>query len=132
MSCNWCSYELSLVYPCFKGYTIFNSYGDNLGYNLCSMNCCLSQIYKIGVQTNQYVDQLYKFYNLKGFIPEAKPKNKLSKFGGTLSYTQYREEFICPPPDYEEEFVENDYEFEDDPYKINSEYEDYDGCGYYE
>lgn len=119
MSCDWCNYDLKLVYPNFEGYAVLNGYGEPIGNYCCSINCCVSQIQKLGHQVDIRLEQLYYYYNISGNVKPARDRKLLSKFGGNLSYSQFRSGFICPPPIYEEKYEEyDDYEFDDgDPYR---------------
>lgn len=120
MSCSWCGYSLNLVYPHFTGYQVFNGYGGNLGFTMCSLNCCVAQIYRLDVQVEPRLEYLYDYYGIAGRIEPARDKSKLTVNGGTLSYSQFRQNFICPPTsesEYYEEEAYEDYEFEDDPYR---------------
>jgi hypothetical protein len=118
MSCSWCDYDLDKVSPGFSGYMIFNSFGETMSYRVCSMNCGVAQIYELGTQVDLRVEKLLNYYQVSSYIYPAKPRTKLTKFGGTLSYSVYRRDFICPYGEPEE-----DYDYEDDydnPYRISS------------
>ena len=85
---------------------------------MCSINCCVAQIYKLGLQTEPRLEYLYDHYGVSGPVRPAPDPNKLTFNGGSLSYTQYRQNFVCPPICEEYQDEEEDYEFEDgDPYR---------------
>ena len=114
MSCDWCNYDLKLVYPNFNGYAVLNEVGEATGDYCCSINCCISRITNLGYQVDTRLDQLYIYYNITSNVKMAKEKKFLAKFGGNLTYYQFREGFICPHPIYEEEYEEEyDYDFDD-------------------
>jgi hypothetical protein len=117
MQCDWCYYELNNVYPRFPGYDLFNDYGDALGYTMCSINCCVAQIYKLGIRTDIRLEYIYENYGVTGPVKPAPNPNKLIFNGGNLTYTQYRQNFVCPPLYNDDYNQEEDYEFyDDDPY----------------
>lgn len=118
MQCDWCYYELANISRNFPGYDIFNAYGNALGYTMCSINCCVAQIYKLGLQVEPRLEYLYDHYGINCPVRAAPDPNKLTLNGGSLSYAQYRQNFVCPPIYEEQDVDEDDYEFDDgDPYR---------------
>ena len=81
MSCDWCNYDLKLVYPNFNGYAVLNEVGEATGDYCCSINCCISRITNLGYQVDTRLDQLYIYYNITSNVKMAKEKKFLAKFG---------------------------------------------------
>ncbi len=137
--CSWCNYNISEVHSNFSGYITFNTEGRTEYYvRFCSINCCIAHINSFEEDTiNQIekkIDYLYRNYNLRGYIAEAKNPKRLKINGGNLSYDEYREGFICPEPDSSNKRVspkidrinDDDYISEDENVYYQEEYEEED------
>jgi hypothetical protein len=127
--CDWCKYSLNSVYPNFEGYTCFDEYGYSLRQYFCSINCSIAYVNfdneKSDFVIDKRVDWIYKIYEIRNFVSEAKKPNKLIVNGGYLSYDEYREGFCCPKPkdyngsskiNYSVYQNDNDYDEEIDDY----------------
>ena len=103
MSCTWCSFNFNSIDSYFGGYITFDKYGTKSGLRFCSINCCSAYIntdkYDSVVDNNKKLDMLYSYYGIECFIVDAKDPKRLKKFGGDLTYEQYRSNFICPDID---------------------------------
>lgn len=101
--CDWCNYELSKVHPenpGFDGYTCFDEYGYSLRYYFCSINCAIAYVNfdnsKSDAVIDKRIDWIYKIYDIRDFVCEAKKINRLTINGGNLTYDEYRNGFCCP------------------------------------
>jgi hypothetical protein len=129
-NCNWCGYNLSLVYPNFSGYNIFNTYGyPEYHLRFCSINCCIANInsFDEDISINEKrMKHLSEKYIIKGYVSEARPPKRLQINGGNLTYEEYRENFFCPkienqkrfsPKIREDEYERNEFiSDEEEPY----------------
>ena len=96
MFCEWCGYNYQLDDDHSEGYRIYLLNGHYLTGKFCSMNCCASHIININKDVSIRLKQLRAYYNLyDDIVPAGNPK-ELIKNGGTLSYDQYRKDFIYP------------------------------------
>lgn len=114
MSCNWCDYEINS-----ESYVIFDHHRKPRSLTFCSLNCCVAHISNREEikYVEQMIESLYIYYRIKGYIPEAPSKTKLKKFGGSLEYSEYRQNFICPKTQMKLEIYEDEYiSDEDDRY----------------
>ena len=111
MSCNWCDYELNS-----ESYVIFDHNRKPRPSTFCSLNCCAAYISKCEEieYIEQMIESLYIYYRIKGYIPEAPSKTKLKKFGGSLEYSEYRQNFICPKTQVKLETYEDEYISDED------------------
>lgn len=111
MSCSWCDYDLVK-----ESYVIFDHHRKPKSVVFCSLNCCVAHI--SNCEEVEYVEQmiesLYIYYRIKGYISEAPSKYKLKKFGGSLEYSEYRQNFICPKTQVSLETYENEYNYTED------------------
>ena len=131
MNCSWCSYVIGDDEPIYNTFDIYNR---NSGMRFCSINCCSAYIttdkYESITNINKKLDFLYEYYGINTIIADAKNPKRLKKFGGDLTYEQYRCNFVFPKvPEYKNSFdIKNEYyDFEDDydRLKRESEYLDY-------
>lgn len=114
MSCDWCSFPLSLVFPGFTGYSYFDADGNFMREKCCSLNCCVAFIQRSDYQVDDKLKHLKQYYSIFYTIEPAKPRRKLSKFGGNLTYVEYRRNFICPSPDENEEYYSEEDDYDND------------------
>lgn len=129
-SCSWCTFELRNL----KGYVIYNSSGMSLNYTFCSLNCAVAQIQAMDVDVYNRIDHLLNIYKIRGYISPALPSSRLMKFGGKMTYEEYRRHFTCPnepaPVEYKSSqdvqasFYYNE-EAEDEEMEENHHYSDF-------
>ena len=124
MECDWCGYDLDKVYIGYNGCIMFNNFNEALSYRMCSLNCCCAKIDEIGGQILQMQQNLYIYYNIKGYIKEAKNKTKLKRYGGDLTYEEYRKNFTIPLVDEDIKYKYDSYDEQDD-YKVYKDEYDY-------
>jgi hypothetical protein len=125
MECDWCGYDLDKVYIGYNGCIMFNNFNEALSYRMCSLNCCCAKIEELGGQILQMQQNLYSYYNVTGYIKEAKDKSKLKRFGGNLSYDEYRKNFTIPLADEDIKYKYDSYDDCSEEYKVYKEEYEY-------
>lgn len=96
MFCEWCGYNYQLDDDHSEGYRIYLLDGHYLTGKFCSMNCCTAQIININKDVSLRLRQLREHYNLYDDVTPARDPKELIKNGGTLSYDQFRKDFVYP------------------------------------
>ena len=128
MFCEWCGYNYHQYDDDHsEGYRIYLHNGYYLTGKFCSMNCCASQIININKDVSIRLRQLREHYNLYEDIIPARDPKELIKNGGTLSYDQFRKDFIYPSKaetvnlfySSEEESEESDLYIEEEDFDPN-------------
>lgn len=123
MNCFHCAYLIKTT----GDYYIFDENYNFEIYRFCSLNCGLKHIMS-EAQEHRFVDSkpnlvkklknFFDFYSIdpkSQSIKQALPFERLKVFGGDLSYSEYRKDFVCP-------FIDTSYDYTDTIYQDYIEY----------
>jgi len=99
VECSWCKYSLDNIYPGFLGYKMFDYKDKVIDIGFCSINCCVSQIYKYKrrieeryIFTIQHYKEVLPEKYQKDYVPKADDPEIISKIG----LENYRKDFLSP------------------------------------
>ncbi len=112
MNCFHCAYLIKTT----GDYYIFDENYNFEIYRFCSLNCGLKYIVDSNENLVKKLKNFFDFYNVSPKkVSQALPFERLKVFGGDLSYSEYRKDFVCP-------FIDTSYDYIDTIYQDYIEY----------